>query len=105
MLTDALVRATKPADRPKKLFDKKGLFLLVTPSGGKLWRFRYRFGGKEKLLTFKNYPAVSLQQARQFCASNANWLRRSVLPQARSGAWSVNAASSSSPRLNTAVPS
>jgi hypothetical protein len=39
----------KPANKPKKLFDKKGLFLLVRPGGAKLWRFRYWFGGKEKL--------------------------------------------------------
>lgn len=48
-LTDPKVRQAKPADRPYKLFDGGGLFLLVQPGGSKLWRLKYRFGGKEKL--------------------------------------------------------
>jgi hypothetical protein len=45
------IRAAKPAGKPYKLFDERGLFLLVTPAGGRLRRLRYRLGGVEKLLT------------------------------------------------------
>lgn len=64
-LTDTTVRTIKPAEKPKKLFDGGGLFLLVTPTGGKLWRLKYRFGGIEKLLALGAYPQTSLADARQ----------------------------------------
>ena len=63
-LTDTTVRTIKPAEKPKKLFDGGGLFLLVTPTGGKLWRLKYRFGGIEKLLALGAYPQTSLADAR-----------------------------------------
>ena len=50
MLTDAQVRKAKAAERPYKMADGGGLHVFVSPAGGKLWRFRYEFGGKEKLL-------------------------------------------------------
>lgn len=64
-LNDTKIRTTKSAEKPQKLFDGGGLFLLVTPSGGKLWRLKYRFGGTEKLLSFGAYPQISLAKARQ----------------------------------------
>src|ERR1700730_8350460 len=64
-LTELRVRAAKPAEKPYKLFDERGLFMLVTPAGGRLWRFRYRHGGVEKLLTLGAYPDVSLKRARE----------------------------------------
>lgn len=64
-LTDTAIRNTKHGDKSLKLFDGGGLFLLVAPTGGKLWRFKYRFGGKEKLLALGAYPAVSLKDARE----------------------------------------
>ena len=64
-LTDMKVQKAKPQDRAISLFDGGGLFLLVTPSGGKLWRFKYRFNNKEKKLAFGSYPEISLQDARQ----------------------------------------
>ena len=64
-LTDTKVRTTKPTEKPQKLFDGGGLFLLVTPTGGRLWRFKYRFGGSEKLLSIGTYPETSLAEARQ----------------------------------------
>jgi integrase len=64
-LTDTKIRTAKPAEKPQKLFDGGGLFLLVTPTGGKLWRFKYRFGGNEKLLSMGTYPGTSLAEARQ----------------------------------------
>lgn len=63
-LTDIKVKNAKPKAKEYKLADGDGLYLLITPSGGKLWRFKYRFGGVEKLLTFKTYPEISLSEAR-----------------------------------------
>jgi integrase len=64
-LTDTQIRNTKPQQKEIKLFDGGGLFLLVTPAGGKLWRLKYRFDGKEKKLSFGAYPEISLLAARQ----------------------------------------
>lgn len=63
-LTDIQVKNAKPKAKEYKLSDGGGLHLLITPSGGKLWRFKYRFEGVEKRLTFKAYPEVSLADAR-----------------------------------------
>lgn len=63
-LSDTKVRTLKPTDKPYKVSDEKGLFLLVTPAGGKLWRLKYRIDSKEKLLSFGAYPDVSLADAR-----------------------------------------
>ena len=63
-LTDTAVRNAKPGDKPVKIFDERGLFLVVTPAGGKWWRLRYRFDGKEKLLSLGVYPDVGLKDAR-----------------------------------------
>ena len=63
-LTDTAVRNVKPRAKPAKLSDERGLFLFVTPGGGKWWRFRYRFDGKEKLLSLGTYPDVPLASAR-----------------------------------------
>lgn len=63
-LTDTAVRQAKPGEKPTKMFDGLGLFLIVTPAGGKWWRFRYSFGGKEKLLSLGTYPDTSLVKAR-----------------------------------------
>lgn len=64
-MTDVKARTAKAKEKPYKLSDSDGLFLLVTPAGGKWWRFKYRFGGKEKLLSFGTYPEVSLSDARE----------------------------------------
>jgi integrase len=64
-LTDTAIRNAKPQTKARKLFDERGLFLLLTPGGGKWWRFKYRFGGKEKLLSLGVYPDVGLKQARE----------------------------------------
>ena len=63
-LTDAQIRQAKAADKPMKLFDGGGLYLLVT-AGSKGWRFKYRFADKEKLISFGNYPGISLAEARK----------------------------------------
>lgn len=64
-LTDTAIRAAKPKDKAFKLYDEAGLFIQVTPSGGKWWRFKYRFDDKEKLLSLGTYPEVSLLDARE----------------------------------------
>lgn len=51
--------------RAYKLSDEKGLFLFITPNGSKYWRYKYRFGGKEKKLAFGVYPEVSLAEAHE----------------------------------------
>lgn len=63
-LTDTQIRNIKPAEKPIKLYDEKGLLLLVQPSGAKWWRFKYRIAGKEKLLAIGVYPDISLKAAR-----------------------------------------
>lgn len=67
ILTDMAIRNAKPPNKPYKLFDGGGLYLLVTPKGGggKWWRYKYRFGGKEKLISFGTYPEITLAQARE----------------------------------------
>ena len=63
-LSDMKIQKIKAQDKPITLFDGGGLFLLITPSGGKLWRFKYRFNGKEKKIAFGAYPTISLLDAR-----------------------------------------
>ncbi len=65
MLTDTAIRRAKPEPKARKLFDERGLYLIVTPGGGKWWRFKYRFHGTEKLLALGVYPDVSLKDARE----------------------------------------
>lgn len=64
-LTATDVKQAQPAEKPQKLFDGGGLYLFVTPEGGKYWRLKYRFGGKEKRLAFGVYPKVTLEAARE----------------------------------------
>lgn len=67
-LTDTAIRAAKPSDKARKLFDGGGLFLFITPAGAKSWRLKYRFLNKEKLLALGLYPQVSLKEARERAA-------------------------------------
>ncbi len=64
MLTDTEIRKAKPKQEPYRMPDAGGLFLFVTPAGGKLWRWKYRVDGKQKLMAFGAYPNVSLAEAR-----------------------------------------
>lgn len=63
-LTDTAIKKAKAGDKPVKLSDGKGLYLLVNPVGSKLWRWKYRYLGKEKVMALGAYPDVSLAQAR-----------------------------------------
>lgn len=64
-LTDTAIRTAKPREKLYRMADSQGLCLEVTTSGGKLWRLRYRFEGKAKMLSLGSYPAVTLAQARE----------------------------------------
>lgn len=64
-LTDAAIRTAKPSAKPVRIFDGGGLYLEVSPAGGKLWRLKYRFNGKEKRLALGAYPETGLKEARE----------------------------------------
>lgn len=64
-LTDIAIRNVKPRAKPFKMADGAGMFLLITPTGGKLWRLKYRVDGREKLLAIGVYPEISLSEARK----------------------------------------
>ncbi|MCL2591409.1 MAG: integrase arm-type DNA-binding domain-containing protein [Betaproteobacteria bacterium] len=64
-LKDTTIKKTKPEAKPVRMFDGGGLYLEISPAGGKLWRMKYRFGGKEKRLSFGAYPTLSLSEARE----------------------------------------
>lgn len=81
MLTDVAARKAKPKEKPYKLADSGGLYLWITPAGGKFWRLKYRYGGKEKSpLSIGPYPDVSLVDARQARDDAKRLLREGVDP-------------------------
>jgi hypothetical protein len=63
-LTDLAIKRAKAAEKPYKLYDSLGLFVLVKPNGSKLWRQKYRHGGKERTIAHGSYPTLSLRDAR-----------------------------------------
>ena len=64
-LKDTNCRNAKPQGKPYRLYDEQGLYLEVQPNGGRYWRLKYRFQGKEKRLALGVYPEVGLQEARR----------------------------------------
>ncbi|MFT3905791.1 MAG: tyrosine-type recombinase/integrase [Steroidobacteraceae bacterium] len=80
MLTEVALRAAKPREKAYKLFDGKGLYLLVSPNGSRGWRVKYRFAGREKLLSLGTYPEVSLKEARARLDTERRLLRDRVDP-------------------------
>lgn len=81
-LTDIALRCLKPAERPFKVFDGGGLYLMVNPDGSRWWRFKYRYGGKEKLIAFGTYPEVKLKEARDRRDRARGQLRDGIDPSA-----------------------
>jgi integrase len=84
MLNDNAIRALRPSTKPQKFSDEKGLQLLVTPSGGRLWRFRYRFpprspGNKENSISLGSYPEVSLEGSIRACGGPARRSASAIL--------------------------
>jgi hypothetical protein len=90
-LSDIAIRAAKPEPKPIKLADEKGLFLLVQPSGGRLWRLKYRVTGKEKKLSLGRYPDVPLKEAREKCAESRKLIASEVDPSDKKRADRVDA--------------
>jgi Arm DNA-binding domain len=80
LLTNLVVRSSKPKDKQYKLTDGEGLHLLIKPNGGKYWQQRYRFLGKEKLQALGVYPQVSLAEAREKCREARKLLKRNIDP-------------------------
>ena len=82
-LTDTQIKKAKQKEKDYKLFDGGGLYLLVTKAGGKHWKLKYRFGGKEKLLSLGSYPAVSLKEAREARERNRTLIAQGSDPNAK----------------------
>jgi integrase len=93
-LTDTAILKSKPGDKPYKLTDGRGLFLLVQPSGGKLWHFKYSFDGKEKLMALGPYPDVPLARARELHQEARQHLASGIDPMAQRKAEKASADSS-----------
>lgn len=81
-LTDIEIRNAKPAEKPYRMTDGEGLYLEVSPSGGKLWRWKYRFGGKEKRLAIGTYPEVMAAAAREKAKDARKRLKEGIDPSA-----------------------
>jgi len=79
-LSDTQIRKAKPAEKTQRLFDGSGLYLEISPKGGKWWRLKYRFGGKEKRLSLGVYPDVSLKDARERRDDSRKLLANSIDP-------------------------
>ena len=91
-LTDTAIRTAKPKEKPWKLTDGGGLYIEIAPSGGKWWRLKYRYGGKEKRLSLGVYPFVSLKDARARAIAAKELLARGIDPSAERRAAKVEAA-------------
>ena len=79
-LSDAAVRNAKAREKTYRIADDRVMYLEVTPAGGKYWRLKYRFDGKEKRIAFGVYPDVSLAQARERCGEARKHLANGVDP-------------------------
>ncbi|MDR4519643.1 MAG: tyrosine-type recombinase/integrase [Nitrosomonas sp.] len=79
-LTDPIIKAAKPKEKPYKLSDGQGLTLLIQPNGSKWWRYRYRINGKEKMLSIGTYPNVTLKKAREKRVTADDLLKQSIDP-------------------------
>ncbi|MEH6580119.1 MAG: integrase arm-type DNA-binding domain-containing protein [Amphritea sp.] len=79
-LTDTKIKQAKPRDKDYKLADGRGLYLLITKAGSKYWRLKYRFVGKEKLLSIGVYPEVTLKKARKATDEAREKLEQGVDP-------------------------
>ena len=82
-LTDTAIRAIKPTSKTAKYFDGGGLYLEVAPSGGKWWRLKYRFQGKEKRISLGTYPTIGLKEARERREDTKKILANGIDPSAQ----------------------
>ena len=81
-LSDTAIRNAKPAEKPRKLADGGGLYIEISPNGGKWWRYRYRFNGKPNRISLGVYPDVGLKDARKKHAEARELLAAGVDPSA-----------------------
>jgi integrase len=79
-LNDLKIKSLKPKEKPYKVWDGKGLYILVNPSGSKLWRFNYLFNGKHKTLALGSYPEISLAEAREKALHFRNLIQNGIDP-------------------------
>ncbi len=79
-LTNVFLKNATPKGKPYKVFDGEGLYIEIRPNGGKWWRLKYRYGGKEKRISLGTYPEISLKQARSERAKAKDLLARGVDP-------------------------
>jgi integrase len=100
-LSDIAIRKAKPAGKPYKLTDGDGLYLLVTPSGGKLWRFDYRHEGKRKTLAMGAYPDTGAALAREKMATARKRLAEGIDPGAERQAAKRQVAADQEAEANT----
>jgi integrase len=83
LLTDTEIRKAKSKEKPYQLTDGRGLFLWITPTGGKLWRWKYRFQGVGKQMSYGRYPDITLADARERHAAARRLLASGVDPMAQ----------------------
>src|SRR5262245_2535445 len=79
-LSDTRIRQARPQDKPYKLSDGEGLFLLVNPNGSKLWRRRLRVNGAETMFALGKYPEIGLQEAREKARDAFKLAREGINP-------------------------
>ena len=80
MLTELKIKSLKPQEKSYRVYDERGLYLQISPSGGKLWRYKYSFDSKEKLLSFGSWPEVKLADAREMRDDARKTLREGIDP-------------------------
>ena len=77
------IKGAKPKEKPYRLYDANGLYIEIAPSGGKLWRFKYRYAGKEKRLSLGTFPTITLKEARSLKADAKKLLNEGIDPAVR----------------------
>lgn len=100
-VTDTALKAAKPGLRPKKISDGGGLFLLIQPSGAKLWRWSYRYGGRQRTISFGSYPATTLAEAREVRETAKKLLKAGTDPSAERKAERIRKAVSAATTFRT----
>lgn len=100
-LTDMKCRNAQPQDRAVRLYDERGLYLEVSPSGGRWWRFKYRFAGREKRLSLGVYPDIDLKRARTRCDDARKLVAEGIDPSDLRKAEKLTAAAQAESAENT----
>src|SRR5688572_31077824 len=81
-LSDTKIRSSKPRVKPYKIYDTDGLFLIINPNGSRWWRQRYRYAGREQLLSLGVYDAITLADARERSADIRKQVAKGLDPSA-----------------------